>query len=140
MTASSGLLKFLFPRVLPLSQAYRAMPTYDYECSACGHKFEAFQSFSEEPLVKCPACKKKKLKRLFGAGAGIIFKGSGFYTTDYRSDSYRKSAESDSKAASGGSSDAKPADAKPAESKASESKPAASSPSPGKADGGGKAK
>jgi putative FmdB family regulatory protein len=123
------------------------MPTYDYECSACSHKFEAFQSISEEPLVKCPACKKKKLKRLFGTGAGIIFKGSGFYQTDYRSDGYRKSAESDSKAASATSepksSDSKPSDSKPAESKAStpsSTSAGASSASSSKADGGGKGK
>ena len=123
------------------------MPTYDYECSACAHKFDAFQSISEEPLVKCPACKKKKLKRLFGTGAGIIFKGSGFYQTDYRSDGYRKSAESDSKAASATSepksSDSKSSDSKPAESKAStpsSSSAGASSASSNKADGGGKGK
>ena len=66
------------------------MPTYDYECSACGHEFEVFQNISADVLTKCPECGKKKLKRLFGAGAGIIFKGSGFYQTDYRSDSYKQ--------------------------------------------------
>src|SRR3954471_17438797 len=60
------------------------MPTYDYECRACGHKFDELQSFSEPPLTKCPACKKNKLERLFGGGGAIIFKGSGFYETDYR--------------------------------------------------------
>lgn len=60
------------------------MPTYDYECKACGHRFEELQSFSEPPLTKCPACKKNKLERLFGGGGAIIFKGSGFYETDYR--------------------------------------------------------
>jgi putative FmdB family regulatory protein len=60
------------------------MPTYDYECRACGHTFEELQSFSEPPLTKCPACKKNKLERLFGGGGAIIFKGSGFYETDYR--------------------------------------------------------
>ena len=60
------------------------MPTYDYECKACGHTFEELQSFSEPPLTKCPACKKNKLERLFGGGGAIIFKGSGFYETDYR--------------------------------------------------------
>lgn len=121
------------------------MPTYDYECSACGHKFEAFQSFSEEPLVKCPECKKKKLKRLFGAGAGIIFKGSGFYQTDYRSDGYRKSAESDSKAAAASSesksSDSKPTESKPASSSSTSSaSSSSSSSSSSKSDGGGKGK
>src|SRR5438045_8081713 len=60
------------------------MPTYDYECKACGHTFEELQSFSEPVLTKCPACKKNKLERLFGGGGAIIFKGSGFYETDYR--------------------------------------------------------
>lgn len=60
------------------------MPTYPYECRACGHRFEELQSFSEPPLTKCPACKKNKLERQFGGGGAIIFKGSGFYETDYR--------------------------------------------------------
>ena len=60
------------------------MPTYDYKCSACDHAFEELQSFSDPPLTKCPKCKKKKLARLFGGGGAILFKGSGFYETDYR--------------------------------------------------------
>jgi putative FmdB family regulatory protein len=60
------------------------MPTYDYECKACGHTFEELQSFSAPLLTKCPKCKKNKLERLFGGGGAIIFKGSGFYETDYR--------------------------------------------------------
>jgi putative FmdB family regulatory protein len=60
------------------------MPTYDYQCKACGHTFEELQSFSEPPLTNCPKCKKNKLERLFGGGGAIIFKGSGFYETDYR--------------------------------------------------------
>jgi len=71
------------------------MPTYDYECDACGHKFELFQSMKDEPERKCPECKKLKLRRLFGTGAALMFKGSGFYTTDYRSDSYKKDAAAD---------------------------------------------
>ena len=71
------------------------MPTYDYECDACGHKFELFQSISAPVEKKCPECKKLKLRRLFGTGAAVVFKGSGFYQTDYRSDSYKKAAESD---------------------------------------------
>ena len=76
------------------------MPTYDYECDACGHEFELFQTISENPKKKCPACKKFKLRRLFGTGAAVVFKGSGFYQTDYRSDSYKKAAAADNKAAS----------------------------------------
>lgn len=75
------------------------MPTYDYVCDACEHKFEEFQSFTEEPLKKCPACKKSKLRRLFGAGAAILFKGSGFYQTDYRSESYTSAAKAEQEAA-----------------------------------------
>jgi len=66
------------------------MPTYDYLCQACGHGFEHFQSMTAKTLRKCPNCKKLKLNRLIGTGAGIIFKGSGFYETDYRSESYTK--------------------------------------------------
>src|SRR5438094_2417197 len=69
------------------------MPTYDCVCDACEHAFEEFQSMSEEPLKKCPECGKKKLRRLFGTGAAILFKGSGFYETDYRSDSYKSAAK-----------------------------------------------
>ena len=60
------------------------MPTYDYVCAACGHKFEHFQSMTSRRLRKCPACGKQKLERLVGSGAGVIFKGSGFYETDYK--------------------------------------------------------
>ncbi|MEX2114592.1 MAG: zinc ribbon domain-containing protein [Pirellulales bacterium] len=72
------------------------MPTYDYECDACGHKFELFQGINDPVQRKCPQCKKLKLRRLFGTGAAIMFKGSGFYQTDYRSDSYKKAASADS--------------------------------------------
>jgi putative FmdB family regulatory protein len=71
------------------------MPTYDYECNACGHAFEEFQSIKAEPIRKCPQCGKKKVRRLIGIGAGVIFKGSGFYQTDYRSDSYKAGAAKD---------------------------------------------
>jgi|SRR5436190_18056726 len=73
------------------------MPTYDYECGACKHSWDEFQSMSAKPTKKCPKCGKAKANRKIGAGAGIIFKGSGFYQTDYRSDSYKKSADADSK-------------------------------------------
>ncbi|MFG0287664.1 MAG: FmdB family zinc ribbon protein [Rhodopirellula sp. JB044] len=73
------------------------MPTYDYLCEACGHELEIFQGINDEPETKCPECKKKKLKRQFGTGAAIVFKGSGFYQTDYRSESYKKGAKADAK-------------------------------------------
>ena len=72
------------------------MPTYEYQCDACNHNFDEFQSMKDEPLKKCPKCGKKKLRRLFGAGAAILFKGSGFYQTDYRSESYQSAAKADS--------------------------------------------
>lgn len=71
------------------------MPTYEYQCDACEHNFDEFQAMSDKPLKKCPKCGKQKLRRVFGAGAAIIFKGSGFYQTDYRSDSYQKAAKAD---------------------------------------------
>ena len=73
------------------------MPTYDYQCDACDHTFELFQSFSDSVKKKCPECGKLKLRRLIGAGGAVVFKGSGFYQTDYRSDSYKKAAEADKK-------------------------------------------
>jgi putative FmdB family regulatory protein len=71
------------------------MPTYDYVCDACGHEFEHFQSMSSPVERKCPKCKKLKLRRLIGTGLAIMFKGSGFYTTDYRSEQYKKHAAAD---------------------------------------------
>ena len=76
------------------------MPTYDYVCEACQHEFELFQSIKEDPKKQCPECGKKKLRRLIGPGAAIVFKGSGFYTTDYRSESYKKAAAADKPAGS----------------------------------------
>ncbi|MCA9099855.1 MAG: FmdB family zinc ribbon protein [Pirellulales bacterium] len=73
------------------------MPTYDYVCDACHHEFELFQSIKDEPKKKCPECKKNKLRRKFGTGAAVVFKGSGFYQTDYRSESYKKAAAADKK-------------------------------------------
>jgi putative FmdB family regulatory protein len=72
------------------------MPTYDYKCDACGHAFEQFQSMSAAPIRKCPKCGKLKVKRLIGTGAGLIFKGSGFYITDYRDQSYKDKAKAES--------------------------------------------
>lgn len=96
------------------------MPTYDYRCNACDHEFELFQSMSAGVKKKCPECGKIALERLIGTGAAVMFKGSGFYETDYRSDSYKKSAEADKKAAEPKTetkSDTKKADAKPAAKK-----------------------
>ena len=93
------------------------MPTYDYECDACGHRFELFQSIKAGPIRKCPACKKLKARRLIGIGAGVIFKGSGFYCTDYRDKSYAAAAKKDgggTSASAGGESDKAPASDKPA--------------------------
>lgn len=73
------------------------MPTYEYECTACKHVFEELQSMTEPKLVKCPKCKKNKLHRLIGAGSGIIFKGSGFYETDYKKKESPKNSKSSCK-------------------------------------------
>jgi len=75
------------------------MPTYEYHCDGCEHNFDELQSFSEEPLKKCPKCGKKKLRRVFGTGAAVLFKGSGFYQTDYRSESYKQAAKADQESA-----------------------------------------
>ena len=77
------------------------MPTYDYVCDGCGHAFELFQSITDKVKRSCPECKKRKLRRLIGTGAAIMFKGSGFYQTDYRSDSYKKGAAADKSTSSG---------------------------------------
>lgn len=98
------------------------MPTYDYKCQSCGHQFEHFQSMNDPRLTDCPLPEcAGTVKRLLGTGAGIIFKGSGFYQTDYRSDSYAKGASADSKASEGA--------ATKTESK-SESATASSTPAP----------
>jgi len=83
------------------------MPTYDYKCDACGHTFEKFQSITAKPIRTCPKCGRRKAKRLLGIGAGVIFKGSGFYQTDYRSESYRKAAEKDRPAGEGKAKESK---------------------------------
>lgn len=81
------------------------MPTYEYHCDACDHNFDEFQSMSDAPLKKCPKCKKPKLRRVFGTGAAILFKGSGFYETDYRSESYKSAAKADQDASGKSSGD-----------------------------------
>lgn len=101
------------------------MPTYEYHCDSCEHNFDEFQSINDKPLKKCPKCGKPKLRRVFGAGAAIIFKGSGFYQTDYRSESYKAAAKADQessksdKSSTDGKTDTtkKETDAKPAKSK-----------------------
>jgi len=113
------------------------MPTYDYECDACGHEFELFQSISDKVKRKCPECGRLKLRRLFGTGAAVMFKGSGFYQTDYRSESYQKAAEADKKAAEP-KSDSKSESGKSGSKSSGDS--AKSSGAENKSSGGAKAK
>lgn len=126
------------------------MPTYEYRCNACGHEMESFQSIKARPLKKCPACEKNTLERLISGGGAIIFKGSGFYETDYRSKDYTQKAEADKKAASesasksDGKTDSKTdgkTDGKAKNTAEAKSSSASSSPSGGKSGGnsGGKA-
>ncbi|QYK46747.1 MAG: zinc ribbon domain-containing protein [Phycisphaeraceae bacterium] len=84
------------------------MPTYDYKCNACKHRFELFQSMKDAPKRKCPKCAKNALERLIGTGAAILFKGSGFYETDYRSESYKKAADAEKAPAPDSKTDSKP--------------------------------
>ena len=114
------------------------MPTYEYECDACQHAFEEFQSFSEKVLKKFPKCKKSKLRRLFGTGSAILFKGSGFYETDYRSESYKSSASADKESAAKSEPAAKkdstptPTPTPSTDSKSNAAAPKPSKPSPKK--------
>ena len=107
------------------------MPTYDYQCEACDHAFELFQSMSAPVKRKCPECGKLSLKRLIGTGAGVLFKGSGFYETDYRSESYKKAKEADKPAskedssAKKSSSDSPPASSGSSAPEKGKKKPAA---------------
>jgi putative FmdB family regulatory protein len=103
------------------------MPTYDYLCDSCGHKFEEMQSFKADPLKTCPSCSKDTLRRLFGTGAAVLFKGSGFYETDYRSESYKKAEKAESGAT-------KPAESTTTAPSTGASTPPAA-PSPAKSDG-----
>ncbi len=99
------------------------MPTYAYVCNNCHHEFDAFQSITAKPLRECPACGKNALKRLIGTGAGIIFKGSGFYCTDYRSDGYKSAAKSESSSSSSGKAAEKKPDAKSESTSETKSEP-----------------
>jgi putative FmdB family regulatory protein len=107
------------------------MPTYDYVCPKCGHEFEQFQPMSDAPLKRCPKCKKLGLKRLVGAGAGLIFKGTGFYITDYKKTSAPASEGGESKS-SGGESKPTGGESKPSggESKGGETSKASSEAKP----------
>lgn len=96
------------------------MPTYDYRCRACDYEFELFQQMSDPVKRKCPECGKLQLERLIGTGAGVIFKGGGFYETDYRSDSYKKAAEAEKSAATNGQKEPKADKETKAEKKADE--------------------
>ena len=103
------------------------MPTYEYKCDACGYAFERFHSMTAEPIKRCPECGKAKVKRLIGTGAGLIFKGSGFYITDYRDKSYTDKAKAESGTSAETKSDAKPAEVAAAATKtpaSSDAKPA----------------
>ena len=90
------------------------MPTYDYICDGCQHEFEAFESIKAESQTICPSCHEAKLRRKIGAGAAILFKGSGFYQTDYRSESYKKGAAADKSSSDSSSAPAKTEAPKPA--------------------------
>lgn len=120
------------------------MPTYDYRCTACAHEFELFQSMRDPVKRKCPECGRSALERLIGTGAAILFKGSGFYETDYRSESYKKAADADKPAAAPASNTSETKDsgsgAKSAETgaKRTETGPAPSGPTkPGATKPGG---
>jgi putative FmdB family regulatory protein len=121
------------------------VPTYDYVCDACQHAFDHFQSMSSEHLRKCPACGKRKLRRLIGSGAGVIFKGGGFYETDYKKGRTSKGHDAADDGGSSSKSDLAPSkgDAKPAETAAStssDSKPSDAQASDAKRSGDGASK
>ena len=106
------------------------MPTYEYHCEKCDRNFEAFQSMRDKPFTECPKdlCRLSKwghgkVKRLLGTGAGIIFKGSGFYTTDYRSKAYQEAAKKEKPATSGGEKSSTAKEAKPAKPSTPSTKP-----------------
>lgn len=100
------------------------MPTYEYACSQCGHEFEAFQSMKDEPLEICPECQRRSVKRKVGGGAGLIFKGSGFYITDYKKPAGGGEAKPAGSGESGGA--AGKAESKPAKTESKPASPASS--------------
>ncbi len=101
------------------------MPTYEYRCKSCEHEFELFQNMSDGVKRKCPECGRNTLERLIGTGAAVLFKGSGFYETDYRSESYKKAAKADSGDKGSSSDNGKSkTESKPADKKAKPDKPA----------------
>jgi putative FmdB family regulatory protein len=100
------------------------MPTYEYHCDACENHFDEFQSMMDKPLKKCPKCKKPTLRRIFGTGAAVIFKGSGFYQTDYRSESYKAGEKAESDSSKPATTDKTSADGKSATESSTTSTPA----------------
>jgi putative FmdB family regulatory protein len=105
------------------------MPTYDYICDECGHEFEAYESIKADPRKDCPACSRETLRRKIGPGAAILFKGSGFYKTDYRSESYKKAAKAD-KPSDGAAKSSGDSAASPSSTPASSGGSGNSTPSP----------
>jgi len=105
------------------------MPTYEYLCETCGHRFDEIQSFKDEPLKTCPKCQEEKLRRLFGTGGAILFKGSGFYETDYRSESYKKAAKAEQDASTKSTSTTSNGSAASSSSDSSKSETKTSTPS-----------
>ena len=103
------------------------MPTYDYICDSCKHEFEAFESIKADAQTVCPTCEEPKLRRKIGAGAAILFKGSGFYQTDYRSESYKKGAEAEKSSTEAAS---KPAESTPSTPKVDSPKPSTNGSNP----------
>jgi len=111
------------------------MPTYEYECESCGHEFELFQKMSDPPCDSCPECEALVRKKI-GAGAGLIFKGSGFYITDYRSDAYKKQAQAEGSSGSASSETAKSkSDGDSSAKKESGATPSSKGTKSGKSDG-----
>ncbi len=106
------------------------MPTYDYICDGCGHEFEAFESIKADPQRVCPTCHAESLRRKLGPGAAILFKGSGFYQTDYRSESYKKAAKADKPSESSSSSKSESSSSTKSDSGSSSSSSSSSSAAP----------